>query len=121
MVMRALRRLLPLTGFAALLAVWAIGARLAGVAVLPGPGRVARALVELAVSGRLLRFAVASLFRVTWGWLAAVAVAVPLGLALGWYGRAARAFGPILHFARPVSPLAWIPLAILWFGVGDLA
>nr|HEX4316889.1 ABC transporter permease [Kofleriaceae bacterium] len=78
-----------------------------------------RALGELAASGLLVRYAVASLFRVTWGFLLAVVVGIPLGLALGWYGRAGRALGPTLQFLRPISPLAWIPLAILWFGVGD--
>jgi len=63
---------------------------------------------------------VASLFRVTWGYFAAVALAAPVGVLLGWYGRAERAVGPILQVFRPTSPLAWIPLAILWFGVGDM-
>ena len=52
--------------------------------------------------------------------LAAV-TAIPLGLGIGWYRRAEMAINPLAQILRPISPLAWIPLAILWFGVGDLA
>jgi NitT/TauT family transport system permease protein len=69
----------------------------------------------------LLKYVVASLFRVTWGFSLAVISAVPLGLVIGWYRRAEMAINPILQILRPISPLAWIPIAILWFGVGDAA
>ena len=86
-----------------------------------GRRRALRALggAGLAASGRLPRDIVASLFRVTWGYLLAVVVGVPAGAALGWSTRSARAFGPLIEVLRPISPLAWIPLAILWLGVGD--
>jgi NitT/TauT family transport system permease protein len=51
----------------------------------------------------------------------AVVLAVPLGLMIGWNRRANMAFNPLIQLLRPISPLAWIPIAILWFGVGDLA
>ena len=51
----------------------------------------------------------------------AVLVAVPLGLWMGWVGAAYRTFKPIFQMLRPISPIAWISLAILWFGVGDLS
>jgi NitT/TauT family transport system permease protein len=76
---------------------------------------------ELLQHGLLLKYIVASLFRITWGFLLAVALAVPLGLMIGWNRRADMAFSPLIQVLRPISPLAWIPLAILWFGVGDLA
>ena len=88
---------------------------------MPGPWAVIRALGELASRGLMFRYIVASLFRVTWGYVAAVIIAVPLGLVLGWYGRGARAIGPLIQVFRPISPLAWIPIAILWFGVGDVS
>ena len=102
-------------------AVWDLAVRAAGRSLIPGPLAVARALGELAASGQLVRYAIASLFRVTWGFFAAAAVAIPLGLLCGWFRRGERTIGPVLQFLRPISPLAWIPLSILWFGVGDVA
>ena len=55
------------------------------------------------------------------GIFAAAVVAIPLGLTIGWYRRADMAINPLVQIFRPISPLAWIPVAILWFGVGDLA
>jgi len=108
---------------AVLLAIigWDLAVRSAGRTVIPGPIAVAQALGELAESGLLVRYTIASLFRVTWGFLLAVALGIPLGLLLGWFRRGERTAGPVLQFLRPISPLAWIPLAILWFGVGDLS
>ena len=68
-----------------------------------------------------MRYVVASLFRVTWGYLLAAATAIPLGLFLGYHRRAELAANPAIQILRPISPLAWIPIAILWFGVDDLA
>jgi NitT/TauT family transport system permease protein len=48
-------------------------------------------------------------------------LAVPIGLAIGWYRRGEMALNPLIQILRPISPLAWIPIAILWFGVGDAA
>jgi len=62
---------------------------------------------------------IASVFRVGAGFLIAVLVGVPLGLWLGLNNRARLALLPIVNFFRSLSPLAWIPFAILWFGLGD--
>ncbi len=112
---------LPLSGVATLVAVWQLGIALSPETLVPSPGEVAAAIGELATSGLLVRYAVASLFRVTWGYLSAVAIALPLGMWLGLSRHAEEAVGPLLQIIRPISPLAWIPLTILWFGVGDLA
>ena len=48
-----------------------------------------------------------------------VAVAVPLGLWMGWTRGAFRTLNPLIQMLRPISPIAWIPIAILWFGVGN--
>src|ERR1700685_440973 len=68
-----------------------------------------------------MKYVVASLFRVTWGFLLAAAIAIPLGLTIAWYRRAEMAFNPLIQIFCPISPLAWIPIAILWFGVGDMS
>jgi NitT/TauT family transport system permease protein len=78
-------------------------------------------IVDLAQHGLLLKYIVASLFRVTWGFLLAAVLAIPMGLHIGWNRRAEMAFNPLIQTLRPISPLAWIPIAILWFGVGDIS
>jgi len=103
------------------LAAWQIGAATHPTSLLPGPLAVARAIGELAVRGLLVKYVVASLFRVTWGYLGALLFAVPVGIALGTSRRGEMAFNPLLQLLRPISPLAWIPIAILWFGVGDVS
>lgn len=89
--------------------------------LIPGPWAVAKGIVELAQRGLLLKYVVASLFRVTWGYLLAVITSIPLGLLLGWHMRGEKALNPLIQVFRPISPLAWIPISILWFGVGDMA
>ncbi|HEX8912439.1 MAG TPA: hypothetical protein VF796_08765, partial [Humisphaera sp.] len=87
--------------------------------LFPTPWEVVRAVVELAEKGVLLNYIVSSLFRVTAGFVLAVIVGVPFGLLLGWFAPLARAFNPVIQVLRPISPIAWIPIAILWFGVDD--
>jgi len=114
--------LLPLAGIATLVLLWDLALSLArGPQLLPRPWAVAQAIAELARKGFLVKHVVASLFRVTWGYLAAVAVGIPLGVLLGWHRRGGMALAPLIEVFRPISPLAWIPIAILWFGVGDLS
>jgi len=104
-----------------LIGLWDVAVRLSGNDLFPTPWQVALGIVELARKGLLLKYIVASLFRVTWGFLLAVLVGVPFGLLLGWFHRVYQAFNPMIQVLRPISPIAWIPLAILWFGVSDLA
>jgi NitT/TauT family transport system permease protein len=100
---------------------WEIAARQQRVPIIPGPWEVLEGIAELGRRGLLARYIAASLFRVTWGYLLAVATAIPLGLFLGSHRRAEMALNPAIQILRPISPLAWIPIAILWFGVGDLS
>jgi NitT/TauT family transport system permease protein len=101
--------------------VWQVAVTRHPDQLLPGPLGVARGIVELLHHGLLVKYAIASLFRVTWGFLLAAVTAIPLGLMIGWYRRAEFAFNPLAQIFRPISPLAWIPIAILFFGVGDFA
>ena len=112
---------LALVGPAALVAVWAATASLGlfPESLFPTPLAVARALAAELANFRLFDDAVASLFRVSLGFLLAVGLGVPCGLLLGHSARARQAFLPMVNFFRSLSPLAWIPFAILWLGVGD--
>ena len=101
--------------------LWHVAVRLSGSDIFPTPLEVLRGLIELAQQGLLVRYVVASIFRVTWGFGLAVLVGVPLGLALGWFRPAFAAINPYIQILRPISPIAWIPVAILWFGVKDTA
>lgn len=118
---RTLTFLLPLTVFGIFLFAWYLAVRASHSDIFPTPWQVIAGLGELFRRGLLVKYIVASLFRVSSGFLLAVAVGIPFGLLLGWFGRAFRAFNPAIQVLRPISPIAWIPLAILWFGVSDLA
>ncbi|HAF24891.1 MAG TPA: sulfonate ABC transporter permease [Blastocatellia bacterium] len=115
-------RLLPLLVLLIALAIWSVLSQLNVFpqSVFPSPLAVAKGLGEEVRSGRLIDDLVASLFRVTTGFIIAVALGVPTGLWLGNHVRSRFAFLPAINFFRSLSPLAWIPFAILWFGVGDL-
>ncbi len=114
-------RLRPLAFIVVLLVIWQIAVSRQTVHLLPAPWEVVGGIAELIRQGLLLKYAVASLFRVTWGFVSAAVLAIPLGLTIGWYRRAEMGLNPLIQILRPISPLAWIPIAILWFGVGDAA
>lgn len=86
--------------------------------LLPPPTAVVAAAWELIGTGELMRHLLDSLKRemVAFGWSLS---AIPLGIAIGWWKAVERQMDPIVELLRPVPPLAWIPLSILWFGVGD--
>ena len=112
---------LPVGTAAVLIALWHFGVVASGSDLFPKPHEAVTGIVELAQKGLLLKYIVASLFRVTMGFGLAVLVGVPLGLMLGWFRPAFLALNPLIQALRPISPIAWIPVAILWFGVSDAA
>lgn len=113
--------MLPLLVAVAFVTFWQLAVKWSGSDIFPAPGQVLAGIVELVQHGLLLKYVVASLFRVSAGFALALLVGIPLGLCLGWFGRAFQAFNPTIQVLRPISPIAWIPVAILWFGVSDLA
>jgi NitT/TauT family transport system permease protein len=123
--MRARRRLeavlLPVVAAAALIALWHAAVKATGTNVFPSPAAVARGLADLARKGLLVRYTRDSLLRVAAGYGAALAAGIPAGIFLGWRPGAARAANPVIQLLRPISPLAWIPVAIVLFGVSDLS
>ena len=121
--MKREHRLVPLSlvGFGLFFGIWAFAAhRLDNSLLLPSPGSMLEALWDLgARDGRLWGDIAASLRRVFAGFFIAAAVAIPLGLALAASRPARALLLPLVTFLRPIPPIAWIPLAILWFGLGD--
>src|SRR5436190_4451879 len=81
----------------------------------PSPLAVVQGFGEEIKSGRLFNDLIASLFRVGIGFGLAVVLGLPIGLILGQHSRTRAAFLPAINFFRNLSPLAWIPFAILWF------
>jgi len=87
--------------------------------MLPPPTAVFSAAVDLMGRGVLVTHMLDSLKRVLLAVGTASVIGIPLGLAMGWFPRFRAAVDPLLEFVRPIPPLAWIPLSILWFGIGD--
>lgn len=100
------------------LAVWqAITA--AKLVVLPGPQEVALKAVDLMANGQLPLDIVSSLRRVLTGFALGVALAIPVGFLMGWYGVARALIEPYVQFFRMIPPLAVIPLAIVTMGIDE--
>jgi NitT/TauT family transport system permease protein len=87
--------------------------------VVPSPVRVLRGFGELARKRILLSYIASSLWRVAKGYLAAVCLALPAGAALGYHPTLRQSANLTIQMLRPISPLAWMPMAVVWFGVGD--
>lgn len=119
---RRMERILPpVAVLAAIVVLWWAAVRAAGSLVFPTPWQVLTGTLELIRDGSLWEHIGASLFRVGCGFLLAVTVAVPLGLWMGWVKGAYATLNPVFQMLRPISPIAWIPIAILWFGVGNVS
>jgi NitT/TauT family transport system permease protein len=113
--------LAPLAVLVALIACWWVIVVQTESAIFPTPLQVVTGTMELVADGTLWEHIGASLFRVGTGFLSATLVAMPMGLWMGRVEGAYRTLNPIFQILRPISPIAWIPLAILWFGVGNVS
>ncbi|AZO20833.1 ABC transporter permease subunit [Mesorhizobium sp. M1E.F.Ca.ET.045.02.1.1] len=108
-----------------LLAAWTLSARLQLVSpvFLPSPAAVWAKFVVVArdgfVDATLLQHIAASLGRVFAALIVAIAVGVPVGLAIGISRIGRGVFDPLLEFLRPIPPLAYLPLIVIWFGIGE--
>ena len=118
--MNRLKESLPaMAVIAALLVAWWLIVVETHSVIFPTPWQVVTGTGELIRDGTLFTHIGASLMRVGIGFSLAVLVAVPLGLWLGWVKGAYSTLNPLFQILRPISPIAWIPIAILWFGVGN--
>lgn len=106
---------------AAVLLAWqvAAAARIVSPLFLPSPAAVAAALARKLADGSLAADVAVSLGRVLAGFLLGLLVAIPLGLVMGLWPTLYHLIDPWIELVRPIPPIAWIPLAILWFGLGE--
>jgi len=111
----------PLLTAALLLLIWTGAVRLSGTKVFPSPLEVAKGIGGLLQKDVLWRDIADSLRRVAVGFWAASLIGIPLGLVLGWYPVVNQAVDPAMQILRPISPIAWIPISIVFFGIGDRA
>ena len=111
----------PLVTLAIVLLVWHVAVKVSKTNVFPSPFAVLLGFRELARRGVLLPYAADSLFRVGAGYGLALALGIPTGLFLGLSWKAARAVNPVIQLLRPISPLAWIPVSIVLFGISNFA
>src|SRR6202451_30884 len=109
----------PLLAAGLLLAVWYYSVVWTATKVFPSPLTVEKGLAGLMHKHVLWADIGDSLRRVALGFGAAAVVGIPLGLTLGWYPALNQVVNPVLQILRPISPLAWIPVAIVFFGIGD--
>src|SRR6266545_1551813 len=87
--------------------------------LLPAPDEVLRAGIKMAVSGELLKHITASLSRVLWGFGIAAALGIVVGTALARSRVLEHLVEPTLEMLRPIPPLAFLPMMVLWFGIGE--
>ncbi len=109
----------PVLACALLLAVWHYSVVWTATKIFPSPHDVQKGLLELLRKRILWSYTGDSLRRVAIGFGSAAALGIPLGLILGWYSAANQMVNPVLQLLRPISPIAWIPVAIIIFGIGD--
>jgi ABC-type nitrate/sulfonate/bicarbonate transport system permease component len=121
--LQGLRRLKNLGLLAVVLVIWQITSTLVldktTSVLLPAPTEIAKAFWEMLRSGDLIYQLRDSLKRemVAFVWATS---AIPLAIAMGWSKAINEQVDPLIEVLRPVPPLAWIPLSILWFGIGDV-
>jgi ABC-type nitrate/sulfonate/bicarbonate transport system permease component len=103
------------------LAAWQAAALAAGRNLLPGPVAVLARAMELVATGELQEHVAYSAERLLVGWLVGCAIAIPSGLAMAQIGIVRRVVEPYLHFLRFIPPVAYVSLALIWFGIGELS
>ncbi len=111
----------PLLASALFLALWHYSVVWSATKIFPSPRDVEKGIAELIHKRVLWRDIIDSLRRVAIGFGSAAVLGIPLGLTLGWYPAANQVVNPLLQILRPISPIAWIPVAIILLGVGDHA
>lgn len=89
-------------------------------ALFPSPLQAFNALTEMVSNGILFTHIGASMYRFAAGYVSSVIIAVLLGLILGRLPKVFQYINPAVQLLRPISPMAWMPFIVLWFGIGDI-
>ncbi len=112
----------PIAAFLLLIGLWQLVIYLGHYpgTLFPSPYSVGKALLKMLFINHLLKDIAASMYRFSIGYLAAVTSGILLGLILGWFPKLFRYVNPICQLIRPISPIAWLPFIVLWFGIGDI-
>jgi ABC-type nitrate/sulfonate/bicarbonate transport system permease component len=100
---------------------WELAARLGLIdpLFLPAPSQALTATLARVPVDVLAGHVYASLLRILWGFGLGALAGIGLGIALGWYRVLDSLLRPLIDLLRPIPPLAWIPIAIVWFGLGE--
>ena len=108
--------------FTALILIWQLAVTFENwnKALLPSPLDVVEGFIEMVSSGILLTGILDSMLRFAIGYCIAVITGVTVGLILGWFRGVWSYINLIVQLLRPISPIAWLPFIVLWFGIGDL-
>jgi ABC-type nitrate/sulfonate/bicarbonate transport system permease component len=111
----------PAVAVVVVLALWEATTRVGAVdpRIVPGPLAVARAALTQVAPDLLVQSVATSLGRVAAGFSLGAVLGIALAVAAGWYRGLGRVIRAPLELLRPIPPLAWIPLAIIWFGLGE--
>jgi NitT/TauT family transport system permease protein len=117
----SLPALLPALTFLLFYCLWdlIIRCNIVDPLLLPPPNRVIAGALGWIIDGSIWQHLGASLYRVAIGYMIGIILAIPCGLILGWSTSSHRALSPLLEIGRTISPISWIPLAVIWFGIGD--
>ena len=113
--------MLGAAGTLGVLLVWEAVARSGAVspAVFPPPSVAIPEALRRVPPGELWQHVSASLLRIVWGFCLGAGPGILVGVASGWYRTLGVLVRPVIELVRPIPPLAWIPMAIIWFGLGE--
>ncbi|AMO52945.1 ABC transporter permease protein with unknown substrate [Staphylococcus aureus subsp. aureus Tager 104] len=114
--------ILPIITFIIFLGIWEMVIIIGHYqpVLLPGPALVGKSIWTFIVTGEIFQHLAISLWRFVAGFVVALLVAIPLGFLLGRNRWLYNAIEPLFQLIRPISPIAWAPFVVLWFGIGSL-
>lgn len=110
-----------LLSVAAGVVIWDVASLGVAPLFLPSPYDTLMALIELSSDGTLQESVVASAHRILLGWVAGVAIGIPLGIFMGMVPMVRRVCDPYIEFFRFIPPIAFVTLAVIWLGPGEMS